>query len=44
MDKNRNTPLTWARKSENQELINFLLEKGAIDRAPKKSRPDTKKR
>lgn len=44
MDRSRNTPLTWARKSENHELITYLLEKGAVDKAPKKARPDGKRR
>lgn len=45
MDRSRNTPLTWARRSNNTELIEFLISKGAVDKAPKKSKEgDSKKR
>ena len=34
-DKTRNTPLSWAKKSNINELVEFLKSKGALDKPGK---------
>ena len=44
-DKSRNTPLSWARRSGNQALVDFLVSKGAADKPSKKKHdPKTDRR
>jgi len=43
-DKAKNTPLTWAKKSNIRIMIDYLIGKGAVDKIPLKKKEEVKKK